>query len=224
MVTIPNNLNDYELKDRVYFTNSRPEIRSLIDFDFKTILDVGMGAGEFLFYLKKVRPEIETWGVEIEPKYFQEAKSKVDKAFLGSIENNLERLPDNYFEIITFNDVLEHLVDPWEVLKKIKTKLKTGGKIVASIPNFRYINNLKKLLLNKDFKYTNDGILDKTHLRFFTEKSIPYLFEEAGYKIQKIQGINPRNTLKFYLVNLLTLGYYRDTNYLQFYVVAVVKD
>lgn len=210
----------YSDKNREYFASSRQDVASFIPLKTKTILDVGMGEGNFLYALKKDRSDIETWGVELENKSFNKAKDKVDKAFEGTVEENLKNLPDNYFDCITFNDVLEHLVDPWFVLEKIKTKLKNNGVVVASIPNVRFIDNLKNLIFYKQWRYTKSGILDKTHLRFFTEKSIPALFEESGLKLQLLKGINPKNGWKFRIINSILFGAIDDTNYMQFIAIA----
>ena len=81
-------------------------------------------------------------------------------------------LPDNNFDVVIFNDVLEHFENPWAVLENVKTKLNASGVVVASIPNVAYITNLVELILKKDWRYKPEGgILDKTHLRFFTKKS-----------------------------------------------------
>ena len=90
----------------------------------------------------------------------------------------------NYFDFILFMDVLEHLDDPWNVLKKMKIYLKDGGFVVISVPN---IANwaVRWNLLWGNFEYGTRGILDKTHLRFFNEKSAKKLLEDAGFEIVK---------------------------------------
>jgi 2-polyprenyl-3-methyl-5-hydroxy-6-metoxy-1,4-benzoquinol methylase len=150
------------------------------------------------------------------------ARSRLDKVIVGGIEEQ-PGLPDGYFDCIVFNDVLEHLVDPWTVLRSIKVKLKSGGCVVASIPNVRHFSNLRQLILEKEWRYMDCGVLDRTHLRFFTEKSIRRMFEDCGYNLCSIDGIVERPfpwTLG--LLNRILFNSLRDTEYLQFACVATV--
>lgn len=92
----------------------------------------------------------------------------------------------------------------------------TAQDVLASIPNVRHFYNLKALLNEKDWKYINSGILDSTHLRLFTKKSMKRMFEEAGYNITMQVGINKITSWKLKLFNILTFGFLNDTKYLQF--------
>ncbi|RMD49523.1 MAG: class I SAM-dependent methyltransferase, partial [Ignavibacteria bacterium] len=94
-------------------------------------------------------------------------------------------LPANKFDLIMFADVLEHLIDPEYVLKELKNKLKPGGEIIASIPNIRHWSIFRQLL-EGNWNYAEHGLLDKTHLRFFTRKTMISLFENAGYHAEVI--------------------------------------
>jgi 2-polyprenyl-3-methyl-5-hydroxy-6-metoxy-1,4-benzoquinol methylase len=205
----------------IYYTSSRPEIAAFVPVYTKTILDIGCGEG---FFLKLVKSQInaETWGVELMPEVAEKAKSHADHVIPGKIEEALDLIPDHYFDCITFNDVLEHLPEPAEILKKIKPKLTQNGIILASIPSVRYFYNLVELIIKKDWEYKDSGILDSTHLRFFTKKSIRRMFENAGYSIVKIKGINRIKYWKFQILNFATLGLLNDTKYLQY--VCVAKD
>lgn len=203
-----------------YYSLARPEIEAIVPLSTKTILDIGCGEGEFLKLVKEVT-SAETWGIEMEAEVAKKALAKADKILAGKIEDVLYSIPDNYFDCITFNDVLEHLQEPLDILKMIKTKLTQKGIIIASIPNVRYFYNLYDLLVKKDWEYKETGILDSTHLRFFTQKSISRLFNEAGYEIVSQKGLNGINSWKFRLFNLTTLGIFGDTKYLRF--VCIVK-
>jgi 2-polyprenyl-3-methyl-5-hydroxy-6-metoxy-1,4-benzoquinol methylase len=218
--------NEYTNKSRQYFTSSRQDVAAYMPLEAKTILDVGMGEGNFLHSLKENRPEIETWGIELEEHSYNQAKNKVDKSFEGTVEDNLANLPDNYFDCITFNDVLEHLISPESILKKIKTKLSPSGQLIASIPNIMVfgpmIKILKNLLIKKDWVYEDSGIMDRTHLHFYTKKSMQRMFIENGYQIVDTQGTNYSNPLKLKLLNLLTFNHFSESNYLQYIIVAKV--
>lgn len=204
-----------------YYRNLKNEILPFIPSESKTILDVGCGQSYFLMNVKnKKNNKIETWGIEPVEEISEEGGKNVDHFITGKVEDSLQFIPDNYFDVITFNDVLEHLLDPVEVLKKIKNKLSQNGVIVASIPNVRFFYNLKNLLIYKDWEYTESGILDSTHIRFFTKKSMIRLFESHGFEIVEQKGIHRINTFKFNLFNIITLGFFDDTKYLNFVIVV----
>lgn len=206
-------------KPKEYFSQNRPEMIPFIPQQAKKILDVGCGVGLFAEKLKE-QNQAEAWGVEFDARAGAEAKNKLDKVLIGDIMILIAELPDNYFDCIIFNDLLEHLADPFALLKQIKTKLSPQGVIVCSLPNVRYLPNLFNLLIKKQWAYEDQGVLDKTHLRFFTAKSIAQMFKQLDYQIIKLQGINPITSWKFKLINILTLGFLSDTKFLQFACVA----
>lgn len=187
-----------------------------------TILDVGCGSGAF-GYLLKERTGAQVWGIEYMKKEALKAEAVLDKVFAGPCEEFLEELPEFFFDVIFFNDVLEHLVDPYFVLEKIKSKLAEGGVVVSSIPNVRYYKTFFKILFKKDWQYEDQGIMDRTHLRFFTGKSIKRMYEETGYIIQLHEGINKTSSIRPYLYNLPLLFSQMDVLYLQYATVAKVK-
>ena len=113
------------------------------------------------------------------------------------------------------------MIDPWNILKLTKRfLLKNKSFVVALIPNFRFWHNLKEIVLNKAFNYKNSGILDKTHLRFFTRRSIIEMFEKNGFDIITIKNINPIQSKKFKFFNFMLLNKIREMKYMQFAVVA----
>lgn len=206
-----------------YYAENRPEMLLYIPLDVKKILDVGCGLGNFGKLLKERNNQCLVYGIEKNPTIAYEASKNLDKVYTGDVIHVLSKIPDHYFEAVVFNDVLEHLIDPWTVMELISNKIVDRGIVVASIPNMRYIYVLRDLLINKEWKYLDAGILDKTHVRFFTIKSIKRLFEESGYLIDKIQGINGKVSWKWYLLNLLLFGKIEDTKHQQFAIVARYK-
>ena len=150
----------------------------------------------------------------------QLAKEKLYKVYSGKCEDYIDELPNNYFDVIYFNDVLEHLVDPFDVLDRIKYKLSDDGLVISSIPNLRSYDTFMKLLFKKDFKYDEDGILDKTHLRFFTKKSIRRIYEDLGYTIVTHEGINKTKSIRPILFNIPLLFTHMDMRDLQYATVA----
>ena len=186
----------------------------------KRVLDIGCAEGAFSLLVKEARGA-EVWGIELDVVAATRAQEKIDTVLAGDIAGLIERLPKVYFDCIVCNDVLEHLVDPYTVLSTLKERLAPNGVIVFSLPNVRHFGNLKNLLIKKDWRYENEGILDKTHLRFFTEKSIRRMFADLGYELIAMRGLRPIRSWKFALLNMLTLGLLSDARYLQF--AGVVK-
>lgn len=210
-----------EIKDS-YFKNIRNEMLSFVPKECTRVLDVGCAEGNFGKALKE-RNNAEVWGVEISEAAGNSAKKNIDKVLIGDFNTIIKELPDNYFDCIIFNDVMEHFIDPFTVLELIKTKLSENAIIVSSIPNVRYVGNLFELLFKKDWEYKSDGILDITHYRFFTQKSINRMFKNAGFEIIKSQGINPSKGLLTKLAVIFTFGYYSDIKYLEFATIARLK-
>lgn len=209
--------------DLSYYTQARPEMLQYIPKGSGRILDVGCGAGIFAGRLKE-KLKAEVWGVEIDSKAAALAQDRIDKILIGDICKLHDELPKGYFDCIVFNDVLEHLVDPFSVLAKIKDKLGSNGVVVSSIPNIRFLRVLKDLLIKKQWRYAECGILDKSHLRFFTQQSIIDMFSSLGYEILKIEGLSPRKTSwGFNLLSLLTLGNLSDTRYPKFACIVKPK-
>jgi len=206
-----------------YYNLDRKEMLDFISGQPEKILEAGCGSGNFGAALKE-KFDAEITGIELFESAAREASKKLDKVICGNLEEKIDSAENNYYDLIVFNDVLEHLYDPWNVLKKAATKLCKGGKVMASIPNIRHLYTMFDIVIKKDFKYTDAGILDKTHLRFFTKKSIIRMFDECGYKIIKIQGINGMKSFKFKILNILSFGFLKETSYLQFAVVAALKE
>lgn len=210
---------DYANKPEGYYNNIRNEMFSFFPKDAKIVLDVGCGEGTFAAFIKE-KHNTETWGIELMPEHGKKAEKVLDKVFIGECEKFIDELPDHHFDAIYFNDVLEHLVDPYWVLEKIKSKLSQNGVIISSIPNMRYHSALKNLVLKKNWEYEEHGIMDKTHLRFFTGKSIANMYTRLGYKIILHKGINKTKSIKPFLYNIPFLFTAMDMRYLQYATVV----
>ena len=213
----------YENKPLGYYDNVRKEMLKFLPENSKKILDVGCGNGAFASLLKQ-KNQAEVWGIELMEKEAIIAQEIVDKVLIGNCEKYINDLPDNYFDAIYFNDVLEHLADPYSVLEDLKCKLAPNGVIISSIPNVRFFRTFSKVVFLKDWKYDDFGIMDKTHLRFFTNKSIKRMYEELGYEILIHEGINKSRSLKPILFNFLTFFSQMDIRILQYATVARVKN
>lgn len=190
------------------------------------VLEVGCGAGGFSSQL-----EAETWGVEPFADAAGEASRVLSNVLRGTYQEVEGRLPDRYFDLVVCNDVIEHMPDHDWFLKAVKQKMAPGATLIGSLPNILHLTALVKLMLLKDWPYKESGILDRTHLRFFTKKSIRRTLEENGYAIEILKGSN--SIIKDGIVfaspaaNLagriaacaaiaVTIGYYWETQFPQF--------
>lgn len=164
-----------------YYSRPRDDLFRLIP---KTpglkVLEVGCGEGQFGRRLKEHGQIV--YGIEINPSAAKVAEAVLDHVYVGNVEEYEFNVRDEFFDIIIFGDVLEHLIDPWGLLSKIKRYLAKDGIIISSIPNVQYFPILWDLIRGR-FQYRTHGILDKSHLRFFTAMQVRKLFSEAGYEI-----------------------------------------
>jgi len=213
---------DYENKPDGYYDNARVEMLEFLPKNAKKVLDVGCGNGVFADAIKK-RNNAEVWGIELMEQEAIKAKNILHKTFIGPCEDHIDALPDNYFDTIYFNDVLEHLVDPYNVLERVKNKLSKKAVIISSIPNIRCHYVIMPLFFKKEFEYQDFGILDRTHLRFFTEKSIKNMYTNLGYEVVKHEGINRSKSIKPILYNIPLFFTAMDMRYPQYATVARVK-
>ncbi|MFT6874478.1 MAG: 2-polyprenyl-3-methyl-5-hydroxy-6-metoxy-1,4-benzoquinol methylase [Granulosicoccus sp.] len=210
--------DDFYQKRDDYYQGTRPELLPFFPVSAKTVLDVGCGEGRFAKQLKDMHGAT-VWGVDISDESIAVANTLLDKAFVADVTASLDSLPDNYFDVIYFNDVLEHMIDPYTLLSNIQSKLTTQGKVIASIPNMRHFRVLWKLLAKKDFQYENAGVMDETHLRFFTKISMGRMFSEAGYQNVEVTPISKSRSFRPKFFKLFTLGLIgSDISYPQFVV------
>ncbi len=206
-------------KPKGYFSNERPEMLAFIPGDVRKVLEVGCGEGGFSALLKRVR-RCETWGVELEPNAARAASRRLDRVLRGDLVAALKRLPARSFDAVVFNDVLEHMADPGAALGKVRRLLAPGGVVVASVPNVLHLSVLKRLLWDRDWRYEAHGVLDATHLRFFTRRSLVRLFEGCGYRVMRLEGLNASRPFASGCLAFLTLGHLFESRYLQFACVA----
>ena len=150
------------------------------------ILEIGCACGGTLLEISNRNNTANLYGIEINKNAANIAKmfANVSSADIENGDLPYERL---FFDYVIFGDVLEHLYNPQKVLENIKPYLKEDGKIIASIPNIQHWTIIEELL-NGYWTYTKAGILDETHLRFFTQTEITKMFDEAGYNVKKYVG------------------------------------
>jgi len=202
-----------------YFQQDRVEMLGYIPKTAKRILDVGCGEGTFSARIRETN-RAEVWGIEIDEQVAGSAKEKLDRVDIGDASHVLSALPDSHFDCVVFNDILEHLPDPYQLLVQTISKLTPMGIIVCSVPNVRYYTVLYRFLIEKNWRYSDSGVMDKTHLRFFTFISLKVALQQAGYETMTIEGINPTRYWGAHLLRFGTLGWLGDCIYPQIACVA----
>lgn len=170
-----------------YYQRARPEIERLVPSHAKMILDVGCGAGVLGAHLKR-RGMVEVVGVEIDPDAAATAEKVLDRIHVGDVEVLDLPYGTNTFDCIILADVIEHLRDPWTLLRRLVPLLKPDGRVIASLPNVRHWSVLRGLLQG-EWTYLPAGILDRSHFRFFTLKTGRTLLESAGLSVLEVHPI-----------------------------------
>jgi 2-polyprenyl-3-methyl-5-hydroxy-6-metoxy-1,4-benzoquinol methylase len=169
------------------------------------IMDLGCASGRLGERLREAGKAEKIYGVEIFAAAAAEAQKTHTAVHVGDIED-LELNYDNYFDYVLCGDILEHLRDPYKAVDRIYGWLKPGGSILACVPNVRSYRVWKKLLLNGEWEYVSAGIMDKTHLRFFTRRSCRRMLEAAGFEVYHeklfVYG-SKKNLLSFLTFGLL---------------------
>lgn len=165
-----------------YSTFIRSDVTMLMD-DHPTneairVLEVGCACGATLLDVKNRFNNAQLYGIEI-----NSASAAISSLFAevsaSNVENDLD-YEEEFFDYILLPDVLEHLQEPWGVLSRLKKYLKNNGKILASLPNVNHFTVIRDMLRGR-WEYTDAGLLDRTHLRFFTLKEIEDMFLNAGF-------------------------------------------
>jgi ubiquinone/menaquinone biosynthesis C-methylase UbiE len=165
------------------------ELLRLVPPSSRALVEVGCSSGALAREFKKINPACDYLGIEIDPTYTAMATRHCDEAITADIET----LGDAFFDqqqdrdCWIFGDALEHLKDPWRVLKSIRRVMPDQGCVVACIPNAQHWSVQVRLSVGQ-FRYEDSGLLDRTHLRWFTRTTISELFGAADFRIDK--GLN----------------------------------
>ena len=164
--------------------NYNPDLLKVIPVGLRRVVEVGCSSGALAKAYLSTNPGCEYIGIEIDPGYAEVSEKSCSRVICG----NIEKMADEEFfglfpsDCWIFGDTLEHLYDPWAVLRRIRAKLTNDSQVVACIPNAQHWSiqaNLNRGL----FRYQEQGLMDRTHIRWFTRTTIIELFASAGYKI-----------------------------------------
>ena len=172
-----------------YSFSPRRDLMSLMDFSKAglRVLEIGCACGVTLREIGARSSSARLYGVELNEK-----AAEIAAPYATILSMDVERLDPSQvaerFDYIVMGDVIEHLQNPWKAIENMRELLAPGGEVIASIPNIGHISNLYEVL-SGNWTYKSMGLLDRTHLRFFTKKEIIKLFQEAQFDIQDMRYI-----------------------------------
>lgn len=185
-----------------YFEHTRKDIAPLLPASALNALEIGCGTGSTLAWLKIVYPNLRTVGIEGNGTLRDQLKNNVDDALIADLDLGIPKLGS--FDLILALDVLEHLKDPERALGDLRKMLTPDGALIVSLPNVAHWPIGMKLAMLGRFDYEDAGVMDRTHLHFFTDSSARQMIDRAGLAVHaSLPIINGR---KDKLANMATLG------------------
>jgi len=208
MVDVVSNL--YLDKEDDYFSQVRSEIEDLLPNYSEVTLDIGCGDGATLEWIKATKRCEKTYGIEISESSYLKAKKILDETLNINIEKEKNFFMKKKFDLILVLDVIEHLIDPWKFLNLIKSRLNEGGSIIISVPNIRHYSILKDLIFFGNWEYSQSGILDRTHLRFFTKKNLKKIFKKEKLNIEILKKYPIDYSGKAKILNKISFNLFSD--------------
>ena len=175
---------DSPAEDQIYPFSSREDCLTLLQRAPEFMLDIGCGAGGVAHWIKQRHPKCKGWGCEINPSAGKLAEKYYERVIVGNIEEiDISTLaPSRPFDLVCLFDVLEHFNHPWRFLERLRQLTSIDAQIIVSLPN------ASNLLLLYDayrgyWRYRKNGLLDVTHLRFFTDFDARKMFYQTGYRV-----------------------------------------
>lgn len=176
--------------DAAYHQSSRTEIASFFAEPPGVVLDIGCGGGGTGKLLKTKFPGTRVIGIELNAQAAEHAREVLDDVICARIEDVrlAEHVGDVRIDTVLLLDVLEHLYDPWRALLQVHGWLMPGTRVLASVPNIRNLGTLHALAGGR-WDYDANGVLDITHLRFFTRATLRELFEQTGFDVVGLEPL-----------------------------------
>lgn len=190
-----------------YYQNIRPEVCDLVEGRGLRVLELGCGEGRLGEELKRRGTASSVDGVELDAAAAADAQARLDRVHVADLDvAALRTLVTGPYDVVVTSDVLEHLRDPWALLGEVRALLRPGGVVVASLPNVRHLSVVLPLLLRGSFAYRDEGILDRTHLRFFTRRTMVELFTSTDFDVDLVRRRTPPGTSRGRTMALALLG------------------
>jgi SAM-dependent methyltransferase len=171
-----------------YYDRVNPDLLRLLPRDARLIVEIGCGTGALAAEYRRINPRARYLGVERHRPAAERATQSMERVFLGDAEavapEQLDIEPGTV-DCLVYGDVLEHLADPWGLLARQAQWLRPGGMVLACVPNVQHWSVLAELLRGR-WRYQDEGLLDRTHLRFFTLQEILDLMAGAGLEVHDV--------------------------------------
>lgn len=175
-----------------YLDHWNAPLLEMVEQPPRRVLELGCAAGMFGAKLKEKFPGTHVTGVEAGHAAAHKAATRLDRVIRSRLEELdflVEGLQPGEFDLVIAADILEHLVNPWEFLVRLRPYLGPSGVLLSSMPNVRNLNLVMDLVVNGRWRYAERGILDVTHVRFFTLEEMRLMFVETGYAPQGFTAI-----------------------------------
>lgn len=171
--------------DGRYFATARREIMPWLPPQVSRLLDVGCGTGATTLAVREVHPVAWAGGIEYVDAVADRAEPHVDRLWRGdaALAPLEEEIPPGTLDLVLCLDVLEHMVDPWTMVRRLSALIAPGGRLIVSVPNIRNWKFIARLALRGDFHYRDSGLLDRTHLRFFVRRTAAELATCGGLRL-----------------------------------------
>ena len=214
-------MQSYSDKSGDYFAHARKEIQSLLPQNCSRVLEVGCGSGATLGWLRQEYHTGRTVGIEIAEAAAEKARSFADEVHCLDFERHDLPGGAQKFDLILCLDVLEHMVDPWAVVDRLaKQYLEVGGTLLVSLPNVRHYSVVLPLLFGGRWDYQDAGLLDRTHLRFFTKASAKALLTHPQLGPVTCMATGFKGWSLKRVLNALTLGVFQELVTYQYFLSA----
>lgn len=169
-----------------YFDGARPDLLEWLGGRYERILEIGPGRGGNADWLRSHGAE-RIVGIELHEPSAEVAWRAFDEVLVGDATRLVETL-DEQFDLIICADVIEHLVDPWAFLRRLRILADSGSALVVSIPNIRFYRALWQIAVGAGFRYESEGTFDRTHLRFFTAGPLREMLIDTGWLVARMEA------------------------------------
>mgnify|MGYP001297429608 CR=1 FL=1 len=209
--------------DNRYYATARHDVLAHIPGVPRRVLEIGCGTGATMAALKARGTIEQAVGVELDPVSAAVAQAQFDRLFVSAVEDAPfeTAIEPSSLDLVLCLDVLEHLVDPWTVVRRVSPLLRPGGRLIISLPNIRNWKFIARLFFLGDFRYRDSGVLDRTHLRFFVRDTAMALAASGGLEV--VDCVDARAYRPYEIravLNALTFGLTREWIAKQWIVIA----
>lgn len=190
----PTTQGQYAEKPEAYFARARADIVAELPANAGAcILEIGCGSG-ITGSLAKAKGKAGRYvGVELFPAASDQARDVLDEVHTGDVEHMELPWRHESFDAVILSEVLEHLCEPWALMKRLAPLVRRGGRVYASSPNVSHWRVLRELSMGR-FPQADQGVFDRTHMRWFTPATYKAMMEDAGFVVDRVGPLTPFST------------------------------